>query len=62
MKNIKKLFSFLFVALFAIMSVVSTVSAISGTNADKGSITIENAVKGEDYSIYQILKITEIQR
>lgn len=57
MKNLKKLFSFLFIALFAIMSVVSTVSAISGTNADKGSITIENAVKGENYSIYQILKI-----
>lgn len=57
MKNFKKLFSFLFIALFAIMSVVSTVSAASGTNADKGSITIENAVKGENYSIYQILKI-----
>lgn len=58
MKNVKKLFSILFTLLIAIMSVVSPVSAFTGTSTtDKGSITIENAVKGEDYSIYQILKI-----
>ena len=58
MKNVKKSFSILFTLLIAIMSVVSPVSAFTGTSTtDKGSITIENAVKGEDYSIYQILKI-----
>ena len=57
MKNLKKFFSILLVALIAMTSSVLPVNAEKSTSTTKGSITIDNAVKGEDYSIYQMLKI-----
>lgn len=57
MKRFKKIFSILFIALFTMISVISPVSAIKSSSTTTGSITIENAVKGENYSIYQMLKI-----
>ena len=57
MKNLKKFFSILLVALIAMTSSVLPVNALKSTSTTKGSITIDNAVKGEDYSIYQMLKI-----
>ena len=57
MKRLKKIFSFLFVAFIATMTIVSPVNALKSTSTTTGSITINNAVKGEDYSLYQMLKI-----
>ena len=58
MKTIKQLLSFVLIALFGIASVISPVSAAKGNSTSTtGTIKINNAVKGEDYSIYQILKI-----
>ena len=57
MKNLKKFFSILLVALIAMTSSVLPVNALKSTSTTKGSIIIDNAVKGEDYSIYQMLKI-----
>ena len=57
MKRLKKIFSFLFVAFIATMTIVSPVNALKSTSTTTGSITINNAVKGEDYSLYQKMLI-----
>ena len=58
MRTIKQLLSFVLIALFGIASVISPVSAAKGNSTSTtGTIKINNAVNGEDYSIYQILKI-----
>ena len=57
MKSIKKLFSLMVVAFIATMAVVSPVNAAKSASTTTGTITINNAVNGEDYSLYQMLKI-----
>lgn len=54
MKRMKKLFALL-LAVVMVMGLGLTVSAEQGINEDNGTITIEDAVPGETYSIYQIL-------
>lgn len=54
MKQAKKLASLL-LALVMVLSLATTAFAASGTNTNNGTITIDNAVKDETYSIYQIL-------
>lgn len=56
MRKMKKLAS-LMLALVMVFSMAMTVTAAKGTNSDDGEITIENAVKGQTYTIYEILKL-----
>lgn len=56
MKQAKKLASLL-LALVMVLSLATTAFAASGTNTNNGTITIDNAVKDETYSIYQILSL-----
>lgn len=52
----KKLFA-LILAVIMVMGLATTAYAVSGTNDDTGSITIDGAHIGTTYSIYQILKL-----
>lgn len=54
MKLTKKLASLL-LALVLILGLSTTAFAASGTNTNTGKITIDNAVKDQTYTIYQIL-------
>ena len=59
MKKMKKFVSLL-VAMVMVLAMTTSVFAAqpaSGTNAIKGSITIENAVVGQTYNIYRILEL-----
>lgn len=56
MKTMKKMFAVV-LALVMAMALSVTAFAASGTNTNDGTITINNAVPGETYSIYQILKL-----
>lgn len=56
MKTMKKMFAVV-LALVMTMALSVTAFAASGTNTNNGTITINNAVPGETYSIYQILKL-----
>ena len=57
MKGMKKLASLLLVIVM-VFSMTITAFAKEGTNAGtKGKITIDNAVEGETYTIYQIFKL-----
>lgn len=56
MKKMKKLAS-LMLALVMVLSMAMTVTAANGTNTSDGKITINNAVKDQTYTIYQILKL-----
>lgn len=56
MRKMKKLAS-LMLALVMVFSMAMTVTAAKGTNTDDGKITIDNAVKGQTYTIYEILKL-----
>lgn len=54
----KKTFKKLFAALLAAVLVLAmAVPAFAVTNATKGSITINNTVKGETYTIYRMFKL-----
>lgn len=53
MKLIKKIAAI----MFAFMMVVSMSTNVKAETAEKGSITIENAIDGKTYSIYQILEL-----
>lgn len=54
----KKTFKKLFAALLAAALVLAmAVPAFAETNATKGSITIDNAVDGETYTIYRMFKL-----
>lgn len=44
-------------ALVMVFSMAMTVTAAKGTNTNDGKITIDNAVKGQTYTIYEILKL-----
>lgn len=52
----KKLISVLLV-LMLILAISIPAMAASGVNSDSGTITIDNAVVGQKYTIYQILKL-----
>ena len=56
MKQMKKLASLLLALVMTLALSVSALAA-SGTNNDNGKITIDNAVVGQTYTIYQILKL-----
>ncbi len=56
MKHVKKFVSLL-LALVMVMGLTVTVSAAQGTNDNSGKITIDNAVVGQTYTIYQILTL-----
>lgn len=56
MKHMKKIASLLLV-LTLLLSLCVGASAASGTNSDNGKITIDNAVVGQTYTIYQILSL-----
>ena len=55
-KDIKRWVSVLLTMLLA-FTMAHTVLAASGTNNNSGSITIDNAVIGQTYEIYQILEL-----
>lgn len=50
----KKFISFL-LTIIMVFSMAVSVFATSGTNDDTGKITINNAVEGETYKVYQLL-------
>ena len=54
MKHAKKLVSIL-LAMIMVLSMSTVAFAAQGTNNDKGSITINDAVEGHTYNAYQIL-------
>ena len=56
MRHLKKLASLL-LALAMIVAMSATAFAASGVNDNNGKITINNAVSGQTYTIYQILKL-----
>ncbi len=56
MKHTKKLASLL-LALVMLFTMSTAAMAASGTNDNSGKITIDNAVVGQTYTIYQILKL-----
>ena len=56
MKQMKKLASLL-LALILVLSVSVTALADSGYNDNSGAITIDNAVVGQTYTIYQLLEL-----
>lgn len=55
MKNMKKLFSLVLALVMVMGLTVAAGAASAGTNNDTGSITIDNAIPGQDYSAYQLL-------
>ena len=57
MKLIKKIAAIMF-AFMMVFSLSTNVKAESGTSTNtKGSITITNAIKNQDYTIYKILDL-----
>lgn len=54
MKKMKKMISFLLTMVMVISMAFGSMAAMEGT-LENGSITIENAVEGQTYSVYQIL-------
>ena len=56
MKAMKKLSAVLLAAIM-LLSLSITAFAATGTNDNNGKITIDNAVAGQTYSIYQIFKL-----
>ena len=56
MKHMKKLASLLLALTMTLVLSVSALAA-SGTNNNTGKITIDNAVAGQTYTIYQILEL-----
>ena len=57
MKVMKKILTMLFVMMM-VLGMGTAVSAEEGTSpADKGSITIDNAISGQTYSIYKIFEL-----
>ncbi len=54
MKKTKKIFALLLALVMTLTMSVATFAA-NGTNSDNGTITINDAVPGQEYSIYQIL-------
>lgn len=54
MKKMKKIISLMLAAVM-ILAMTTVVFAAKGTNDNSGSITIDNAIHGETYSVYQIL-------
>lgn len=55
MRHLKKFFGAVVAALMVFAMTVAPAFAASGTNDNSGSITINNAVDGHKYSVYQIL-------
>lgn len=55
MRHLKKFFGAVVAALMVFAMTVTPAFAASGTNDNSGSITINNAVDGHTYSVYQIL-------
>ena len=53
----KKILSYLLVIALLLVQLIPIANAAKGTNDDTGSITISNALKGQTYSVYQILKL-----
>lgn len=53
----KKLLSYLLVIALVLVQFMPLVSAANGKNDNSGQITITNPVAGEDYKVYQILKL-----
>ena len=61
MKLIKKIAAIMF-AFMMVFSLGTNVKAESGTSTDtKGSITITNAIKDQDYKIYKILDLESFE-
>lgn len=58
MKLIKKIAAIMF-AFMMVFSLSTNAKAESGSKTDntKGTITISNAIKGQDYKIYKILEL-----
>lgn len=56
MKHAKRLLS-MALALVIALALSIPALAVTGTNSDNGSITIDNAVVGQKYTIYQILTL-----
>lgn len=54
MKKFKKIVSFL-LTMAMVLAMTTNVFAAQGTNSNTGTITIDNAVKDQEYTIYQIL-------
>jgi len=52
----KKILNLVFVLALLLVHVVP-VNALSGTNSDSGSITINNTLEGKTYSVYEILTL-----
>lgn len=59
MKLIKKIAAIMLSVMMVLgmASVVSADTTTSGTSATKGKITIDNAIVGQTYKIYQILEL-----
>ena len=55
MRHLKKFFGAVVAALMVFAMTVTPAFAVSGTNNNNGSITINNAIDGHTYSVYQIL-------
>lgn len=55
MRHLKKFFGAVVAALMVFAMTVTPAFAANGTNNNSGSITINNAVDGHTYSVYQIL-------
>lgn len=55
MRHLKQFLGAVFAALMVFAMTVTPAFAASGTNDNSGSITINNAVDGHKYSVYQIL-------
>lgn len=56
MRKIRKLLT-VFAAFFLVLGLTTNVQAEQGANSNTGSITVENAVVGKTYSLYQLLTL-----
>lgn len=56
MKSMKNILALLLAAVM-LLALSTTAVAANGTNDNSGTVTIENAIVGQTYSIYQILKL-----
>jgi len=56
-KNMKKILNTILVLALLVLVPTFVVNAQSGTNSNDGSITINKAVEGHTYTIYQVLKL-----
>lgn len=55
MRNMKKIVCLILALVLALALAAPAFAADYGTNDNSGTITVDNAVIGEDYSVYQIL-------